>query len=408
LVRLVFFPIPGYKNDTGTFEYWFNTAASIGPRSFYSFVYATQGWVDYPPFNVYIFWAFGSLSSALSLSGTSFMAYVKLPPNLFDMATAFLIFAFVRKRLTFRMAFLAASFYAFNPAVIFNAAVWGQFDAVYTFFLILSLFLISSSKPKLATVAFMLGVLTKPQSIALAPLLVFLIYRKYNWRGLFTSILTAIATVFAVILPFEWVGGNPVSFLSKIYFGAYGMYQATTINAFNLWGFGGMWQPDTQGFLFVNLYVVGWVMFAAMAVFTLYFVHKRFGVSDEMLVMFAAFVLFFSFFMLPTRMHERYLFPAMSVLALMFPFLKKTRVIYVVLSATLLINQAYVLSFLNQPKFEDQFIQAGDPVVFAVSLINSIAFLYVLMLMLRELWGKRWLAPSPNETQVNASGEGNG
>ena len=50
----------------------------------------------------------------------------------------------------------------------------------------------------------------------------------------------------------------------------------------------------------------------------------------------------------------------------------------------------------------------GDPVAITVSLINLIAFLYVLMLMLRELWGKRWLTPSPNGTQVNASGEGSG
>jgi hypothetical protein len=141
-----------------------------------------------------------------------------------------------------------------------------------------------------------------------------------------------------------------------------------------------------------------------MAVFTLYFVHKRFGVSDEMLVIFAAFVLFFGFFMLPTRIHERYLFPAISVLALMFPFVKKARPLYVVITATCFVNQAYVLPLLNAV----QFIQAGDPVVFAVSLINSIAFLYVLVLMLRELWGKRWLTPSPNEPQVNASGEGNG
>ncbi len=135
IVRLLFFPVPGYKNDTATFEYWFSTAASLGPRSFYTVVYATQGWVDYPPFNIYIFWAFGSLANVLSISGTALAAYiVKLPPNLFDMAIAFLIFVFVGKRLPFKMALLSSSLYAFNPAVIFNAAIWGQFDAIYTFF----------------------------------------------------------------------------------------------------------------------------------------------------------------------------------------------------------------------------------------------------------------------------------
>ncbi len=84
---------------------------------------------------------------------------MKLPPNLFDMATAFLIFAFVRKRLDFKMALLATALYAFNPAVIFNAAVWGQFDAIYTFFLVLSLMLALASKPELSAVTFTLGIL---------------------------------------------------------------------------------------------------------------------------------------------------------------------------------------------------------------------------------------------------------
>ena len=128
----------------------------------------------------------------------------------------------------------------------------------------------------------------------------------------------------------------------------------------------------------------------------------------RLLVMFAAFVLFFGFFMLPTRIHERYLFPAISMLALMFPFLKKTRVLVHSVDSDLFCQSGLCASFLNAPVFDNQFIPAGDPVVLVVSLINSIAFLYVIMLMLRELWGKKWLTPSPNETQVNASGEGNG
>ncbi len=391
VVRLTFFPASGYVNDTATYQSWFNTAATYGPRVFYSVV----GWCDYPPLNVYFFWVFGMLAKSLSLFGTSLFMYVmKFLPNLFDLATAFLIFTFVRKRLSFNTALLATSLYAFNPAVIFDAAVWGQFDAIYTFFLVLSLMLVFSSKPKLAVVAFMLGVLTKPQSIALAPLLVFLIYRKFNWKGLLTSMLVAAATVFAVIIPFEWT--NPVTFLGNIYFGAYGGYPFTTINAFNFWGFGGMWQPDTQTFLFLNFYTIGWLLFAAMTAFTLYFVYKRFGVNDEMLVLFAAFVLFFSFFMLPTRIHERYLFPAMAVLALLFPFLKKIRPMYVVLTLTCLINQVYVLPFLNARTFT----QAGDPVAIAVSLINSAAFLYVLTLMVMELQGKKWLSPKPRPSPV--------
>jgi len=371
LVRLAFFSNLGYaKVDTVDFSSWIQTAANSGIRSFYSNV-----WCDYPPFNVYIFWAFGMLGKSLGLFGSNLFIYImKLPANLIDMATAFIIFWFVRKRVNFRWALVATALYAFNPAVIFNAAVWGQFDAIYTFLLVLSLVLVFGDKPKFAVVAFMLAVLTKPQSIALAPLLIYLVWRKVDWKGALLSIGVAVATVVVVVIPFEW--SNPVTFLSNLYFGAYNGYPFTSMNAFNIWGFGGMWVADTP-----FTFILGWVMFAALAAFALYFVHKRYSSNYELTVLLAAFVLFFGFFMLPTRIHERYLFPAMAILALMFPFLRKTRPLYVALTVTCFVNQFYVLGFLNAGTF----IQPGDPVVFIISLINSLALLYILTLMLQDL-----------------------
>ncbi|MCW4007458.1 MAG: hypothetical protein NWF09_02025 [Candidatus Bathyarchaeota archaeon] len=365
---------------------WFQTAAEYGPRTFY-----TRTWCDYPPFNIYIFWVFGLLAKSLSLYGIAAFTYVmKLPPNLFDMATASLIFYFVRKRLDFKMALLAAGLYALNPAVVFNAAVWGQFDAIYTFFLVLALMLSLASKPELSAVAYFLGVLTKPQSIALLPLIAYLILRKHSLRRFFTSLAAAAATVFAVILPFEW--SNPVTFLSGIYLGAYSGYGYTSINAFNTWALGGLWVPD-EGF-----FILGWILFGCFSSFTLYVLHKRFGESGELLAIFAAFMLFFGFFMLPTRIHERYLFPAISALALMFPFLKKARLLYAVLTATLLANTAYVLYWLNvyaAAGYQYGPNLTGDPVTVTVSLINVVTFIYTLLLLWHELKGEAWLKISP-------------
>jgi Gpi18-like mannosyltransferase len=379
IVRVILFPLQGYQNDMATFSYWFNTAAEHGIRPFYTVVLRDVGWIDYPPFNVYIFWAFGSLAKAVSAFGISTVSIVKLAPNLFDLATAGLIYVFVRKQLSFKQSLLATALYAFNPAVIFNTAIWGQFDAIYTFFLVLSLILALKSKPKLSAAAFAIGLLTKPQGIALAPLVAYLIYRKNGLKSLLFSVLVFAVSVLVVIAPFEW--SNPVTFLSRIYFGAYGGYAYTSINAFNLWGLFGLWVPDT------NLFILGWALFGSFMVFTLYVLHKRFKASDELLVLFSAFMLFFAFFMLPTRIHERYLFPAISMLALMFPFLKKARPFYVVLTGTLLLNQAYVLYYLNLGVF----IPSGDLVVLSVSVINLIMFLYASVLMWDELKGRQLL-----------------
>ena len=389
LVRLMFFSNPGYQTDTGCFTGWFQTAANSGLREFYN----NTSFCDYPPFNIYLFWGFGSIAKGLSLFGTSSFLYImKLPSTLFDIATAFVIFLFVRKHSSFKMAVLATGIYAFNVAVIFNTAIWGQFDAIYTFFLVFSLYLFSESKPHYAMVVFMLGILTKPQSVALAPLFLYLVLRKNKWKlkGVLLSTLAGIATVIAVIIPFEW--SNPVSFLIDKYVGAYSTasYQVTSLNAFNFWGgFVGLWVPDSQGLSFLTFNCLGWIMFGAVAIFTLYFVHKQL-LSDEVIVLFGAFVLFFAFFMLPTRIHERYLFPAIAILAMLFPFVKKARPLLVVLTATLFVNEVYVFDALVAAYPSGANI-IGHPIVPIVSLINSLAFVYVLMLMIGELRGKRWL-----------------
>ena len=375
IVRVLLFSLQGYQNDTNTFLSWFDTAATHGIRHFYS----VTSWCDYPPFNVYIFWTFGSLANAVSAYGISAVNIVKLAPNLFDLATAALIYIYLRKQLTFKESLLGTALYAFNPAIIFNTAIWGQYDAIYTFFLVFSLMLALKSKPKLSAAAFAIGLLSKPQGIALAPLVAYLIYRKNGLKSLLFSVLVFAGSVLVIIAPFEW--SNPVTFLSKIYFGAYGGYAYTSINAFNLWGLFGLWIPDG------NLFILGWTIFGVSTAFTLYVLHKRYNASSEMLVLFSAFMLFFAFFMLPTRIHERYLFPAISILALMFPFIKKTRLFYAVLTGTLLVNQAYVLYFLNR----DLFIPRWDLVLLAVSVINLIMFVYASILMWDQLKGRQWL-----------------
>jgi Gpi18-like mannosyltransferase len=393
VVRVVLFPLPGYQIDTGDFVSWFNTAAQHGIRLFYN----NAGFVDYPPFNVYIFWAFGSLANALKMN---MQTMIKIVPNIFDLATAALIYFFVRKQASFKVAMVSMALYAFNPAVIYNTSVWGQLDAIYTFFLVLSLMLALKSKPIPSAIAFALGLLTKPQGIALLPLVAFIIYKKNGWKNLLVSVLAFTATVFVAVLPFEGIG-NPVSFLIKIYSSGYTYYNVTSANAFNLWGIFALWMQD--GYFFY----MGWALFGAFAFFTLYFVHKRFKISGDVIAIFAAFMLFFAFFMLPTRIHERYLFPAISMLALMFPFVvKRARLLYVGLTATVLINQAYVLYWLRSSYPNAAPNLTGDPIVVAVSVINLLMLVYASILMWDELRAnKRLKIQSVELSQSEKGGE---
>ena len=368
-IRVLLSPIPGYAVDLSTFSAWFKTAAEHGPRVFYE----ATSFSDYPPFNVYIFWVFGHLAQSLSLfSKTSLVYVLKLPSNLFDMATSALIFVFLRRKLDFESSILAASFYAFNPATIFNTSIWGQFDAVYTFFLILTLVLILDSMTEYSVIAFTLAILCKPQSIALAPLIAFLIAKEKGWKGVVTSALISAATTFITIAPLGW--SNPLDFLVEIYITGYGGYPFTSIYAFNVWAFHGFWEPDSGRLLFLNFFTVGWLMFGALTAFALYHLSKGIDERRDLRVLFTAFVLLFGFFMLPTRVHERYLFPVFSVLALAMPYSRDMKKIYGALSLTYLANQAYILSFLNK----GEYLSSRDPFALTLTSFNVVTFLFTI------------------------------
>ena len=380
-VRILLFPIQGCLGDLGTFAAWFSAAAEHGPFLFYR----TVSWCDYPPFNVYIFWLFGSLANWLSLSGTATFVYIlKLPSTLFDTATAGLIFIFLRKRVSLSSSLVATSFYAFNPATIFNGSVWGQFDGIYTFFLVLSLVLVLSSKPTLSVAAFIVAVLNKPQSIALAPLIVLLLVRKRSWKTIVASVSASVALILIVSAPLS--PDNLADFLVRIYLKGYSSYPYTSANAFNLWALGGLWKSDAQTVLSLDLFNIGWIMFGALTAFSLYFLYRasqrtaRTGFSFEISVLLTAFVLLFGFFMLPTRIHERYLFPVISVLTMMLPLMKEAKWLYGILTFTYLANMAYVLPFINTATS----IPYGDPIVYLIATINLAAFVYTVTVLMRK------------------------
>jgi hypothetical protein len=136
----------------------------------------------------------------------------------------------------------------------------------------------------------------------------------------------------------------------------------------------------------LDLFKLGWILFGALVAFSLFNLYRTSQRTDkashtfEVSVLFTAFVLLFGFFMLLTRIHERYLFPVFGVLAMMLPFVRETRSLYGVLTFTYLANLAYVLPVLNTGSH----IPDGDPFVYVITAINLAAFVYTLIVMFRK------------------------
>lgn len=362
-VQLLLTPLQGYKVDQGSFLYWYNHASGGNFSTFYE----PPNWSDYPPFNVYLFWFFGNLflkpasllhslfpSSALSLQLLTSIAS-KLPAILFNIALTALIYFFLRRRFSFRASLAVASFHAFNPAVIFDLAVWGQMDSVYSFFMALSLVLLLSRKYELSSLFLSIGILTKPQSVLLLPFLIYMLLKERKWKIFLSCAAVSALAMLLIVLPFA--NGNPFSFLFKIYGEAYSVYPYTSINAYNFWALAAgpakFWQPDNQEIL--NLSLRGWgnILFMIFTSLVLWRFHKKFS---EIALLFSVFLITFGFFFLMTRMHERYIFFALPALSLALPYMPRLGWVYAALSLTFFTTLFYILPILNS----DRFVPNGD------------------------------------------------
>jgi len=365
-VRLVLSQIPGYFLDLQTFSSWYQRAAENGLSQFYD----PPHWSDYPPFNVYIFWLFGKIALSTGLEAS--LVFQKLPQNLFDIATCILLFIFLRRYISPKAAIFATAIYAFNPATIFNLAIWGQMDSVYTFFIVGTIMALIGSKYELSGGLFAFGVLTKPQTAILLPVVAYIILKNGGWRRALFSSAVFWAVIFIVIIPFNWE--NPVVFLVERYAG-YFVYPYTSINAYNFWALDGFWDPDTVTFAGLTLQTWGLAGFILLAAFILWQLRRNYEPGSAI---FAIFLLMFSFFMVMTRMHERYLFPTLAILIMVFP-LRITLCFYAGITATYLFNLAYILPYLNA----DSAVPSGDWSIFVIVPANAAILILSLLYFCR-------------------------
>jgi len=369
LVRLVFIPADGFKGDVLTFESWALTLAEHPMRDFF----AKAGFADYPPGYFYVLWFVGHAYKLLVHSDPNWSMlklFVKLPAILMDLVDAALIFVLVRRSASLARAFGAAALFAFKTATIFNSAYWGQVDSVAAALTLLTILLMYDAATKTgkaatyslvgAWLAVAAAILMKPPSIVLVPLmLAFMVTTDDRavqvTRRLATAIGIGGALVLAYLstLPFH-PGWNPIEQFVWLY-GRYqyasGVYPYTSVNAFNIYSIvHHMWEPDSQP-LSLWGHVVGppeyvWgilLMLAAVALVVSQYVQRR----DPIAFLEAAFILSLGYFVLLTRMHERYVFNALLLAIPLVWYQRRYLIASLGLTLTLFANLCYSLYYLH-------------------------------------------------------------
>ncbi|MGI8657946.1 MAG: hypothetical protein ACR2K4_04135, partial [Candidatus Limnocylindria bacterium] len=362
----VYLPLSGFSIDIGDFTAWGQRLASVGPGAFYESSYFS----DYPPGYLYVLWLLGGIGGIIAplVGQDATGGLVKIPAILADIGVAWLLFVICERwanqlidRSRFRvdgatLGLAAATIYLFNPGTIFDSAVWGQIDAVGSLLLLGTIYALARGWTEGAAFGAVLAMLVKFQFAFLIPIVVIVGLRRHllgrssdpeldgrrDLLRVVTSLAVGIVTLTLLMFPFGMglyvplAGGDPRGILGLLpeadptasligkFIEAANTYTGLSVNAFNLWrnpwsGLGDTltWGDDRTlglvlGPLALTWQQVGTALFAIVAVVALVQVARR---DDLRGVLIASLLLAIAFFVLPTRVHERYLFPALALAA---------------------------------------------------------------------------------------------
>lgn len=339
LTRLMLIPLPGFKIDIGD---WFAWSIRLSHFNFAQF-YSKDVFTDYTPGYLYILSLLGFLKTLLLIPDNIFYLLLKTPAIIADLIIGIIIYKEVQKYVSRKIALLTLSATIFSPVIIFNSSIWGQIDSILTVFMLVAVIALKKNKLILSSIFFGLALLVKPQALALLPLFAFFLINRFKLSCLFKLLMPGIFIIFILTFPF-FPNQTLINFAQHILNTA-NEYSYSSVNAYNLWGIVGFWIKDNTIWNNLSYQTWGYVLLITYWIILGYFYFKK------KLSLYATSALAaMGFFFLPTRVHERYLYPAIVFLVLTATFLKSRLLIVLtgVLSLLHLLNLYYVYVYYNE------------------------------------------------------------
>ncbi len=377
LIRLWLAPMRGHVHDIEQLKGWTKTAVLGNPLAVYN-----DSTANYPPLGLLPLIGVGHFyqivfSPEFDTSTTTLTALLKLPGIMADLVTAVILFFYLDKHHNRRWAFIGMAVYAFNPAVIYNSAWWGQLESVVALPMLLSVMAVGEGRIRWAWLWLAVAVLVKPQAAVLGPVILLASLRVSDWRKLLEGWLVGGAFGLVVLLPLVVVGQLPV-LIAQIQASA-GRQLFLTMNAHNFWylvtlGRGSFAAREMNPIFDTEPLVgplTGWQIGLGLFLLWTGLICWKLGrvlLSDRNgntritangqlpTVFWAAAALVIGFYMLPAEAHERYLFGALALLVPLLPGRRPFQVVYLLFSVTFLLNLLWVDSAVPLPGFSQSLL----------------------------------------------------
>jgi len=325
--------LPGEPVDLSQFERWGQALTQFGPTH----IYEPQFRCNYTPAYFYALWPGYALAPNNSDWQRMFVEGITI---LGDFFLGLAAYGAVRRIAEVRFAIPTILFLALNPAVIYTSTVWGQNDSAIAFPVLLSVVVALDSQYALAFAIAVVAAMVKAQGLMLLPILAWWTLTNGNFKDWLKSAGAAVATVVVVLVPFQL--GHNWHFLIDVYSTSLGLFPWPEVNAFNLMLLlmGGRSVLDTDMLIGpISYSMIGKTLFAATLALAASIMYRRPSARG---CLYAVFLVYFGMFLFLPRMHERYLYYAVALLAPLIFTSRTMMALYVTLSVTSLLDVAYV------------------------------------------------------------------
>lgn len=368
----------GYPSDPAEVTRWAVGMRQYGPLGFYDHIAG-----GYYPAVLYLLWPLAG-----ALSGDALYTAVKGLAIPFDLITGLVLFVIGRRYSGSRTGVVAAGLFVLNPAAIVGGALWGQLDVIGALCMLLAVVALGQRRFAAAGVAAVVGGMVKATfgSVALVVGVASIVhaYRSRDARPPLRAIAGALTGYALVGLALRL---TPWGYLELVREGAL-RFAYTSLNAFNVWALvAGFFQPD-DAYVRIGLGLLLLGVAAALA--------PLWWRRDTAALLAVAGAVVLAFYFLPTRVHDRYLFPAIVLFAPLAAARARLRLPYILLSVAFAVTLLY--SLWNGPYLHRLLPLGLDGIVFAragVYLTGAVlagASGWLLWLLAR---GECTMVPSP-------------
>lgn len=323
--------VPYYSGDVKNHLVWAESLLTDGPVGFYSREFHDFAFPNYPPLSMFLFavslqlykwlvqmiWLLNinipqfpsNLVHFIQLENTK-IAFLKLPALISNFGICLILYyliGIVTKSQTKQL--IGGLIFLLNPAAFYLSVIWGQIDLLPVMFFLLAILLLFQKDWILASFVMALALLSKQTIIVFLPVFLWVLWGKYGLKNFAHGLIIMLATFYLSYLPFN---NSSLIWPFEIYKLNFSLVAPSVgENAINLWGMAFNFQRsfDGQKLGILSLQQIGYLIFLFIIIIPmLKFLKRNCSLTG---VLRFCFLLTICYFLFLTRMHERYLIPAL-------------------------------------------------------------------------------------------------